>query len=337
MPDIGLRSVPDTAQSVAARGALPRAFDTPQGEAAYIAAYEANMQFWPVPYDTLDLTSRFGITHVVASGPLDAPPLVLLHGYSGSLTMWWPNIADLCRHYRVYAVDVIGQPGKSVPTRPIASRGEYVEWLTTLLDALDIEQTYLAGMSYGGWLTLNYAIAAPARVRKIALLSPAGGFVPLTEEFYQRSVRLMSPTPAIAEEFMSWAGAEDIPDDWWMRDRYDRLVKQFYLGLAHFEKAYAAAVVPPDVFSDDELRAMRVPTLLLIGENEPLYDAEVALTRAACLLPRFEGELIPLSSHMMSFTKAAVVDARILAFFEGTEAITAPTTGQARSAPVVVV
>src|SRR6266700_1202694 len=137
-------------------------FKSKQGEAEYMAAYDASMELWPVPYEPIDITNRFGRTHIVASGPKDGPALVLLNGYLATLNMWPPNIADLSKEYRVYAVDVMGQPGKSIPDQrsPIRSRADFVEWLTATLDRLRIDRAYVMGMSYGGWLTLNYAIAA---------------------------------------------------------------------------------------------------------------------------------------------------------------------------------
>ena len=75
----------------------PSVFKTPEGEAAYRAAYDAAMRLWSVPYDEMEIPSRYGITHVVVSGPKDAPPLVLLHGYMGTLTMWSPNIVDFSK------------------------------------------------------------------------------------------------------------------------------------------------------------------------------------------------------------------------------------------------
>jgi pimeloyl-ACP methyl ester carboxylesterase len=75
-------------------------FKSPEGESAFLAAYDAAMKLWPVPYEEVDLPSRFGMTHVVASGPKDAPPLVMLHGCMATSTMWWPNIADFSRDYR---------------------------------------------------------------------------------------------------------------------------------------------------------------------------------------------------------------------------------------------
>ncbi len=117
---------------------LPSAFKSPKGEAEYMAAYEATMQLWPVPYESMDVQSRFGSTHLVVCGSKDAPPLVLLHCFFTSLTVWAYNIADLSRNYRIYALDMMGQPSKSIPDQPISNREEMAEWLTGILDALGI-------------------------------------------------------------------------------------------------------------------------------------------------------------------------------------------------------
>jgi len=157
------------------------AFKTSAGEAAYLAAYDAAMTQRPVPYEDLEIPSRFGMTHVIVSGPQKAPPLVLLHGYDATSTMWAPNIADFSKDYRVYAVDVMGQPSKSIPTEPIGNPDEYAVWLADTLDGLHLDRVFLGGQSYGAWLALNFALAAPDRVRRLVLLSPGGGFVPMAK------------------------------------------------------------------------------------------------------------------------------------------------------------
>ena len=100
------------------------AFETPEGETAYLAAYDAAMKLWPVPYEELEIPTRFGITHIVAAGPKETPALVLLHGYMATSTMWSPNIADFSKKHRVYAIDVMGQPSKSIPGEPIRSAAD---------------------------------------------------------------------------------------------------------------------------------------------------------------------------------------------------------------------
>ena len=97
----------------------PSPFKTPEGKATFLAAYDAALKLWPVPYEELDIPTRFGLTHVVAAGPKNAPALVLLHGYMATSVMWAPNVADFSRDYRVYAIDIMGQPSKSVPGDPI--------------------------------------------------------------------------------------------------------------------------------------------------------------------------------------------------------------------------
>src|SRR5690348_3879756 len=111
------------------------AFKTPEGEATFLAAYNAALKSWPVPYEEIEIPGSFGRTHVIVSGPNNAPPLVLLHGYMATSIMWAPNIADLSRDYRVYAIDVMGQPSKSIPEEAIRDAADYVAWLTATLNA----------------------------------------------------------------------------------------------------------------------------------------------------------------------------------------------------------
>lgn len=143
---------------------------------------------------------------MVVSGPADAPTLALLHGYWATLTMWAANVADFRSDYRVYAVDVMGQPSKSVPTDPIRNARDYVTWLTETLDALHLDRVSLVGMSYGGWLAMKFAVAAPERLSKLVLLSP-GGFLPMVRQFSVRGMlMLFLPSRLTVNTFMRWLG-----------------------------------------------------------------------------------------------------------------------------------
>ena len=122
----------------------PSVFKTPEGEATFLAAYDAAMKSWPVSCEEMELPSQFGMTHVVVSGPQGAPPLVLLHGYMATSMMWSPNIADFSKAHRVYAIDVMGQPSRSIPKEPIQNAADYALWLTTTLDGL-APRSHLSG------------------------------------------------------------------------------------------------------------------------------------------------------------------------------------------------
>jgi len=284
------------------------AFKTPAGEAAYRAAYDAEIKSWPVPCEEIDVPSRFWTTHVIACGPKGAAPLVLLHGYMATSTMWSINIEAFSKDHRVYAVDVMGQPGKSIPGEPICNTADFVSWLTATLDALRLGRVSLVGMSFGGWLALNYAVAVPQRVRKLVLLSP-GGLLSMVKQFTVRGLRMvLLPTRLTVNSFFRWLGFTD--------RAYANMLELMYLGLKHFRMPVETARIQPAVVSDEELRTLHVPTLLLIGDHEVISDPAMALERARRLIADVRGELVPESRHEMCVGQHRIVDARVLEFLD---------------------
>jgi len=300
--------------------ALPSPWRSPKGEAQYRAAYEAVLNLWPVPYEHRYVTGRYGRTHVVVAGPRDAPPLVLLHADMMSLTMWAGNIADLSRDNRVYAIDVQGQPGLSVPDNVIRSREDAAAWVSEVLDGLGLAKVIMAGMSYGGWHTLNYAICAPERLERIVVLSPGGGLQNERLGFTLKGMAALIlpflPRWVVFDRFANSLFVEDNLRDPIFNALNERLGRLMYLSFRHFRvfKYWASQSIRPHVLPDEELRGMQVPTLLLIGDQESLYDPVRALQRATRLVPNLEAELFPRANHSMTMERHDVVDRRILAF-----------------------
>ena len=70
-----------------------------------------------------------GDTFVVASGDRTAPPVVLLHGSGTNSASWMRDVAAWAQRHRVYAIDMIGEPGLSAPSRPPLASSAYAEWL----------------------------------------------------------------------------------------------------------------------------------------------------------------------------------------------------------------
>jgi pimeloyl-ACP methyl ester carboxylesterase len=296
---------------------LPSPFKSPKGEAEYMAAYEATMRLWTVPYESMDIPSRFGSTHLVICGPKEALPLVLLHCFFTSLTVWAYNVAALSRNHRVYALDMMGQPSKSIPDQPISTREDMAEWLTCTLDDLGIRQTDLIGYSYGGFAALNYAMHAPNRVKKLILLSPAGGLVPLKKQFFIRG--MLSAALSSLSQFttnilwFNWFFYQPNLKNEKTRRIFECLSNQFALGMKYFR---LAPTVLPFAYKDEELRSVKNPTLLLIGQQEALYDAVPALTRAKQLIPDIQAELIPQAGHDLPISQPETVNSRILEFLK---------------------
>ena len=290
-------------------------FNTPEGEARYLAAYDAALKRWPVPYEELDVPTRFGITHVVAAGRKNAPALVLLHGYMATSVMWAPNIADFTNDYRVYAIDIMGQPSKSIPDQPIRTATDYVAWLTATLDGLGLGRISLLGMSFGGWVALKYAVAASDRVRHLVLLSP-GGLLSIVRQFGLRAMLMVFfPTRFTVNSFMRWAGFTDSPGE----SDAGPVLHLMHLGMKHFRMPEDTLRVNADAanpVSDDELRSLHMPVLLLFGDGEVIYGSAEALERARRLIPHVEGDLVPGCRHDMCLSQSRIVDARVLDFLK---------------------
>lgn len=302
---------------------LPSPFKTPEGEAEYMAAYEATMRLWPVPYEPVQVRDRFGSTYLVVTGPSDGPPLVMLHCYFTSLTSWVNNIADLSRHYRVYAPDMMGQPGKSVPLEAIRTRGDMAEWLTGVFDRIGVHHADLIGYSYGGLAALNYAICVPERVKRLVLLSPVGGLLNPSKQFYIRGAAntfsgafLPALTPLIMRSLFHWMFYRPNLQDPRIRPVAECVYNQMVLATKHFRAELLSGknFVGPFTCTDQELQSVKAKTLLLIGELESLYNVSAALARARRLIPHVDASVIAGAAHDLPVTRAEIVDQRILEF-----------------------
>jgi len=278
-------------------------FKSPESQARYMAAYNAVLALWPVPYESFDIPTQFGETHVIVSGPKDAQALVLLHATSASATMWFPNIADLSRNYRTFALDTIGEPGKSVVSNPPQKRSDYALWLTDVFNHLNIAQADVVGASYGGWVTMNLALYSPERVKKIVLLSPPAAFVSFNKMYILRIF------PSMVFPIRLFINNS-------LRPLFVKRPSEiFFEQLALAAKCKFKEVFPTE-FTDDELRQIKIPALLLIGEKEVIFSAPKAINRAKRLMPDIQAEMIPEASHIPSMDQPEMVDARILKFLK---------------------
>ena len=124
------------------------------------------------------------------------------------------------------------------------------------------------------------------------------------------------PTRFLVNSFMRWLGFSHQPGETVMAPILDSILEVMYLGLKHFCLAPETLRVLPTVIPDDQLRELHVPTLLLVGDHEVMFDAAATLARARRLLPDLQGELVPGARHDMCFSQHRIVDARVAAFLE---------------------
>jgi pimeloyl-ACP methyl ester carboxylesterase len=234
---------------------------------------------------------------------------VLLPSFAGTAMAWRLNIEGLSAHYRTYAVDVIGQPGKSIANRRIRNRQQLAAWLSDVLDGLNVDHASLVGCSFGGFLALNQALMTPERIERAVLISPVGTF---SSQFW-KLVYAMMIKGTVRKLLRRVKGSKLAPS---MADlgMTPKDVKWAALMAVTMSEAPKVGIIRPTVFTNAQLRAIRVPTLLLIGEHERMYQPHALLQLAQQRMPQLQGAIVDDADHIAAMAQPADVNDRILQF-----------------------
>ena len=287
-------------------------FRSAQAKEEYLTYYDERARGWPIASETRMVDTSFGQTFVRIGGPGDAPPLALLPGSVFNSLMWIPNIGALSKEYRTFAVDNIYDCGRSIYTRELKTPQDFVQWLDELFTALDLgNEIRLMGLSYGSWLTHQYALQHPQRVRKIVLLAhPA--IVRANIEFVFRFM-LGFLSPVLLTSFFPWILRDTAQKDERSRALLEGIIGDVKLVARCFKPK---ATVVPKLMTDDELRDIKVPALFMMGENEKTFPHQKAIERINKVAPQLQTEIIPYAGHDLSLAQADLVNQKVLAFLK---------------------
>lgn len=197
-----------------------------------------------------------------AHGPSGGVPLVLLHGGGSTIEVTWSKTLPLlARHRRVIAVEEQGHgrtTDREAPVRFETSADD----VAALLQHLQVESADLFGFSNGASVALQVAIRHPHRVRKLVFASSMtkrDGAYPQLWEFMKQADFSNMPQP-LKDAFLKVT-----PDPQKLKTMHDKDANR----MRGFE----------DV-SDDALRSVRAPTLVVIGDRDIVKpEHAVELTR----------------------------------------------------------
>jgi hypothetical protein len=107
------------------------------GKTKVHAEYRSVLDAWPEPHEELRIPTCQGETFIVTCGSAGAPAVLLLHGGATNSAMWIRSVQTWARTFRLHAVDTIGAPGFSAPSRPPLSSDAYARWLDDVLAVSD--------------------------------------------------------------------------------------------------------------------------------------------------------------------------------------------------------
>jgi pimeloyl-ACP methyl ester carboxylesterase len=284
-------------------------FRTEEIRAKLMAIYDEGLRHWPVPLETFFVDTRYGRTHVIASGDPAAPPLVMTHPAAVGGFVWSSIIAPLSQQRRTYALDTIGDFGRSEladPDRYPKKGRHYSAWLDDVYEGLTITQADLVAGSMGGWIAMNHASYAPARVRRLVLLGPMGlpPWRATLAVLFPFMWYLARPTPAKLDRIIFRSLGEG-----------ERVNREFRPWMQNMAKGKPKTGQPIRIPSR-RLRRIKAPTLVILGGKDGLVGDPIAAAKRARNIPDCQIEILPRAGHIMSVDEPEFVGARIAKFLQ---------------------
>lgn len=251
------------------------------------------------------------------------PPLVFIHGLSGSWQNWLEQLPVFARDHRVVAFDLPGFGASEMPSEPISISG-YARLVDALFSELGIAGAAVVGNSMGGFIGAELAIAFPPRVERLVLVSAAG----LSIQHY-RNERALAALRMVDRRLAAYAG--------WLGSRSDALTRRprarrlIFSVVAHRPDRLPAALVAEQVRGSgkpgfvpaldaltsypihDRLGEIACPTLIVWGTDDmlvPVRDAD----EFERLIPNARKIVWPQTGHLAMLERPEAFN-RLLAAF----------------------
>ncbi|WP_163399948.1 alpha/beta fold hydrolase [Flavobacterium fluviatile] len=283
-------------------------FQTKKEKQSYLSSYDKALKLWDIPYAEENIKTSFGTAHVIIAGPKNGKNLVLLHGMDASSTMWYPNIKVLSKNHRIYAIDFLMEPGKSNLTSSPLSKEDIVVWYNEIFAYYKLKKFDIVGASRGGWIATLLATQKENSIDKIVLLSPAQTFKFIDKVGKTSSALMLKFFPSEKKFGKTLETFSTHPEK--ISPVYKR---QFYLANKYAKSNSSMLKMTP--FSNEELKSIRNPILVLIGDKD-VINSEDSLEKAKELLPNSKTKIINDAGHFLSIDQTKIVNDAMIDFLE---------------------
>ncbi len=253
----------------------------------------------------------------------NGPPLILIHGFGGSIWNWEHQQSILSSHYRVITLDLLGS-GRSDKPHITYTPARIVTFLLHFLDALEIEEATLVGNSMGAGLAMATALTAPHRTKALVLIS---GFPqtlqgsiqsPLYTQFLSHRPPLWlaklgnrlsgrGTTRQVLEEIIYDHNLVTpmVVERSFQNRTHQNILPPLYSLLEHMEEW--------DEQYGTRIHDIHQPILLLWGAEDRVFSPTIGKDLHK-ILPQARWHLIPKSGHFLQWESPEQVNSLILDF-----------------------
>ena len=233
----------------------------------------------------------------------NGPAILLTHGYGATSRMWEPQTRALADRFRLIVWDIRGHGATDSPEDP----GQYSEDasiadMAAILDACGVERAVIGGLSLGGYLSLAFHVRHPERVHALMLFDTGPGY---------RSPYGREQWNALAERYargLEAKGLASLGSSAEVRDAQHRSAR----GLALAARGILAQRGPHVI---DSLPHIRVPTLVLWGENDAAFVKPGEYMAAK--IPGARRVVVPGAGHAANLDQPEAFNAAVADFVGG--------------------
>ena len=253
-------------------------------------------------------------------------PLVFVHEFGGDQRSWEPQIRYFSRRHQCVTFNARGYPPSDVPADPERySQAQAADDIAAVMDALQLQRAHIVGLSMGGFATLHFGLRHAGRASSL-VVAGAGYGAEKEHEAYFRGVSIeaarqfetqgserFAHTYALSASRVQFQNKD--PRGW--QEFADRLGKHDAVGAANTMRGVQAR--RPSLYDlEDELRALRVPALVVVGdEDDHCLQPGLFLKR---MLPASGLAVMPKTGHTLNLEEPSAFNALVAEFLAQVEA-----------------
>ncbi len=234
-------------------------------------------------------------------------PLVLIHGFSLDTRMWNDQFETFARHYQVVRYDLRGFGQSAVPTREPYT---HADDLNALLQHLKIDSVHLVGLSLGGGIAVDFALAYPEKT--LSLITIDG---------------ILGGHKWVKDWGYIWSAAKtksvEVAKDLWLKDEMfapanerpgvSARMRQMVADYSGWHWLNRNPERGPETPASERLGKIRAPTLALVGERD-LQDFHAIADALQSRIPSCRKVVVPGAGHLANMEAPEQVNEIILSF-----------------------
>ena len=271
-------------------------YKSEEGKRRILDLYDSQLSRLATAWKDVYADTSFGKTHIIETGNLSGEPLLVFHG--GNATTAYNLLACefIMNDFHIYAVDMVGHPGKSAETSLPAKGYDYGKWVSEVIDGLKYDKISLFGGSFGAGVIAKTMCVCPDKIKRVVLYVPSG----IKNAPAINSASMMLPMIAY------WVTGKDkwlkkcmLPMAITENNITDDIYETAKLSIDHIK---VKTGMPSDV--DAELmKKCNAPTLVMAAEKDCLFPGRGVIERAKSIIPNCETYLLEGRGHMNFLTE----------------------------------